>query len=94
MLAKLLPVLPLIGGATRFQPVYVDDVAAAVVRTLGPGSKAAGKTFEIAGEDLQARVWQHECDHLQGKLILDYMDEAGRIANRRIIKQLEASFEA
>lgn len=55
---------------------------------------ATGKTFEIAGEDLQARVWQHECDHLQGKLILDYMDEAGRIANRRIIKQLEASFEA
>ena len=53
-----------------------------------------GNRFELAGQDLQARVWQHEHDHLQGKLILDYMDEASRISNRRVIKQLEASFNA
>ena len=53
-----------------------------------------GNPFELAGQDLQARVWQHEHDHLQGKLILDYMNEASHIANRRIIKQLEASFNA
>jgi peptide deformylase len=51
-----------------------------------------GSRFELTGEDLQARVWQHEYDHLQGKLILDHMDEASRISNRRVIKQLEASF--
>jgi len=54
---------------------------------------AEGHTFELWGEDLQARVWQHEYDHLQGRLILDYMDEASRIANRRIIKQLESSYK-
>ena len=53
-----------------------------------------GNPFQLAGQDLQARVWQHEYDHLQGKLILDYMNEASRISNRRIIKQLEASFNA
>ncbi len=53
-----------------------------------------GNRFELAGLDLQARVWQHEHDHLHGKLILDYMNEASRIANRRAIKQLEASFNA
>ncbi len=53
-----------------------------------------GNRFELAGLDLQARVWQHEHDHLQGKLILDYMDEASSISNRRIIKQLEATFNA
>ncbi|MCZ6651964.1 MAG: peptide deformylase [Planctomycetota bacterium] len=53
-----------------------------------------GNPFELTGQDLQARVWQHEHDHLQGKLILDYMNEASHIANRRIIKQLEASFNA
>ena len=53
-----------------------------------------GNRFELAGQDLQARIWQHEYDHLQGKLILDYMDEASRISNRRIIKQLEATFNA
>ncbi len=53
-----------------------------------------GNRFTLTDEDLRARVWQHEHDHLQGKLILDYMDEASRISNRRIIKQLEASFNA
>ncbi len=48
-LARLLPVLPLIGdGHTRLQPVYVEDVAEAVARILAdPG--AAGRTYELAG---------------------------------------------
>ena len=48
-LARLSPVLPLIGGGkTRFQPVYVGDVAAAIVAALDDPS-AAGKTFELGG---------------------------------------------
>jgi NADH dehydrogenase len=44
--------MPLIGGArTLFQPVYVDDVAAAVLAVLGQ-SKAAGKTYELGGPDV------------------------------------------
>jgi NADH dehydrogenase len=48
-LAQLSPALPLIGGGTaRYQPVYVGDVAAAIVRALEePG--AAGKTYELGG---------------------------------------------
>ncbi|MEI6732321.1 MAG: complex I NDUFA9 subunit family protein [Comamonadaceae bacterium] len=33
-LQKALPVMPLAGAATRFQPVWVEDVASAVVRSL------------------------------------------------------------
>jgi len=48
-LAQLLHVLPLIGGGTtRFQPVYVGDVADAVLRALEDPS-ASGKTFELGG---------------------------------------------
>lgn len=48
-LSRLSPVLPLVGGGkTRFQPVYVGDVAAAVVRTLTDPA-CAGKTYELGG---------------------------------------------
>jgi uncharacterized protein YbjT (DUF2867 family) len=47
-LSKLLPVLPLAGAQTRFQPVFVDDVAAVVWRCLCDGA-AAGETYELAG---------------------------------------------
>ena len=42
------PMLPLVGADTRFQPVYVDDVAAAAV--LGVTGQASG-TFELGGPD-------------------------------------------
>lgn len=48
-----------------------------------------GKAFERAGAELAARCWQHEMDHLNGKLIIDNMSEADKIANRRALKQLE-----
>jgi uncharacterized protein YbjT (DUF2867 family) len=48
-LAQLLPALPLIGGGTtRFQPVYVGDVADAVMAALDDPA-SAGQTYELGG---------------------------------------------
>jgi uncharacterized protein YbjT (DUF2867 family) len=48
-LARWSPALPLIGGGgTKFQPVYVGDVADAVIASL-ERPNAAGKTFELGG---------------------------------------------
>jgi uncharacterized protein YbjT (DUF2867 family) len=48
-LAMMLPALPLFGGgATRFQPVYVGDVADAAAAALAR-EDAAGETFELGG---------------------------------------------
>jgi NADH dehydrogenase len=48
-MAMVSPVLPLIGGGeTRFQPVYVGDVADAVVRCLDDPA-TAGRTYELGG---------------------------------------------
>lgn len=47
-LAALSPALPVIGGETRLQPVFVGDVAAAV-RTLLADDTLAGRVFELAG---------------------------------------------
>ena len=48
-LARLSPVLPLIGGGrTRFQPVFVGDVAAAILSALSDPA-AHGKIYELGG---------------------------------------------
>jgi len=48
-MATWLPALPLIGGGeTKFQPVYVADVAEAIVRAID-NPAARGKTFEAVG---------------------------------------------
>ncbi|NIJ40732.1 NADH dehydrogenase [Parvibaculum indicum] len=48
------PALPLIGGGkTKFQPVYVKDVAEAVARVL-ERPDTAGKTYELGGPDTRS----------------------------------------
>jgi uncharacterized protein YbjT (DUF2867 family) len=51
-LAQMLPVMPVISGATRFQPVYVGDVADAVMAAIRL-PQAAGATYELGGP----RAW-------------------------------------
>ncbi len=47
-MARMAPVLPVVGAATKFQPVYVDDVAqAAVAGVLGQASGV----YELGGPD-------------------------------------------
>lgn len=47
-LARVLPVLPLIGGDTRLQPVFVEDVAEAIASILtNPGT--VRQTYELVG---------------------------------------------
>ncbi|MEM9968381.1 MAG: complex I NDUFA9 subunit family protein [Pseudomonadota bacterium] len=49
-MTKLSPFLPLAGAQTRFQPVYVDDVAQAAEMALV--GKAAAGTYELGGPDI------------------------------------------
>lgn len=52
------------------------------VRALNP----AGETFEMEADDLLAVCIQHEMDHLDGKLFVDYLSSLKR---QRIRKKLE-----
>lgn len=49
-LIRFLPVVPVIAPRTKFQPVYVGDVADAVVAALS--EDAAGRTFELGGPQI------------------------------------------
>ena len=52
-LARISPVLPLIGGGhTRFQPVFAGDVASAVTAAVD-GHAMPGATYELGGPDVK-----------------------------------------
>lgn len=51
-IARISPIMPVISGGTKMQPVYVCDVADAVMAVL-ESSTTQGKTYELGGP----RVW-------------------------------------
>ena len=50
-LQQIFPIIPLAGADTRFQPVWVDDVAQAIVQCL-QDPQTAGQTFDLCGPDV------------------------------------------
>ena len=49
------PILPIVGGSTKFQPVYVDDIAKTVVgvlQTEAPNLKKNNTIFELGGPEI------------------------------------------
>jgi len=50
-MARLGPILPVVGASTKFQPVFVDDVAAAAATALNTG---ASGIFELGGPDVHS----------------------------------------
>ena len=53
-MARISPALPLIGGGgTKFQPVYVGDVAEAVARSVD-GAVVGGRIYELGGPEVKS----------------------------------------
>ena len=52
-----------------------------------------GKKLEIKAEGLLSRVWQHEIDHINGRLFIEMMTPASRIANQQKIKEFELAYQ-
>lgn len=53
-MARIAPVLPLVGGGhTKFQPVFVDDVAEAVARSVD-GTVEGGRIYELGGAEVKS----------------------------------------
>jgi Predicted nucleoside-diphosphate-sugar epimerases len=51
-LARVLPVMPLVGGKTLFQPVFVGDVAEAIAGAA-EGAVKTGRIYELGGPDVE-----------------------------------------
>jgi NADH dehydrogenase len=70
-LARIAPVLPVIGGATKVQPVFVGDVAEAIATLIDKGA-ADGKVYELGGPSVSTLgdLMQYVLDVTQRKRLL------------------------
>ena len=50
---------------------------------------AKGESFEMTGEDLLARAFLHETDHLNGRLYISHVSALKRDLIRRKIRKLQ-----
>lgn len=70
-------------GCLSFPGIFVPVERALRCRTRA--RDLTGALFEVEGEGLFARAMQHETDHLNGRLLADYV---GRIKRRLIERRL------
>jgi len=68
-------------------PGFFEPVVRAE-RILVTALNASGERFELEAEGLLAVCIQHECDHLEGKLFVDYLSNLKRGRIRRKLEKL------
>jgi len=74
----------------------IPGVTGQIMRPTAIGIEATdleGGHFTDQSDELLARIWQHEHDHLDGVLILDRMTPIDKKAARRGLEALEADFK-
>jgi peptide deformylase len=75
----------------------LPEVRGTITRPTGVTLRAldgAGEPYERRAEGFEARVWQHEFDHLDGVLILSRMTPGDRRATRRAMRALDPGYDA
>jgi peptide deformylase len=73
-------------------PTFREPVTRAK-RVTVRAQDAKGKTFEMTGEDLLARAFLHETDHLNGTLYISHISPLKRDLIRRKIRKLQKANE-
>ena len=73
-------------------PEFRENVSRAAKCTVR-AQDLDGNWFEITGEELLARAFQHEIDHLDGKLFISHLSALKRDLIKRKIKKLRAAGE-
>src|SRR2546423_5717824 len=68
-------------------PGFREQVTRAKIATVR-AKDVMGEQFEMTGEDLLARAFQHEIDHLMGKLFISHISALKRDLIKRKIKKL------
>jgi peptide deformylase len=73
-------------------PTFREQVVRPLKVTVA-AQDATGKQFEMAGDDLLARAFLHETDHLNGKLYISHISALKRDLIRRKVRKLQKAGE-
>lgn len=74
-------------GCLSFPEIYGEVERAAKIKVKALNLK--NETIEIVAEDILARVMQHEIDHLNGVLFIDYLNFVKKLALQKKLKELK-----
>jgi peptide deformylase len=77
-------------GCLSFPKLFQKVRRAKTVKVHGYDLK--GQELEILAHDLEARVLQHEIDHLHGILFIDKMGPIAKLSSRAALKEFEREF--
>lgn len=94
-IAWINPILEVLGDEVAIEEegcLSIPEVRGNIRRPISiriQGFDINGDPAEKTSEEMIARVWQHENDHLDGVLIMDKMTAMDRLINRRKIRDLE-----
>ena len=77
-----------IEGCLSLPDVIVNMQRSYMSRMIGTGIN--GEQLSFRGNSVETSIWQHEIDHLYGKLIIDDMIWADTISNRKALRALLA----
>ena len=78
-------------GCLSLPGVYAKITRAAQVRIKA--LDADGQPYEMSGEGLLARAFQHEIDHLDGKLFIDHLDFVHKLKVMALLKDLKKNWD-
>ncbi len=84
-MARLAPVLPVVSGGTKLQPVYAADVGRAVAMAALDPPRHGGKTYELGGPQVltMRELMEWVCETTgRGRPLLDIPDPVGRLIAR------------
>lgn len=78
-------------GCLSFPGLYQKIRRAKTAKVVG--FDLEGNMIEKTVNDLEARVWQHEIDHLDGTLFIDKMGPIAKLGSRTTLKDFERKFK-
>lgn len=92
------PVLKSVSGQQESAEGCLSIPGVVVKMTRGTSSVLTGiginnLPLQFIGNEYTTRIWQHEIDHLDGKLIIDNMTEEETLVNKGTLRRLLKTFD-